>query len=342
MQQSGQKHYTLREISEIGDITVKTFLIVLCIVLATLLLLLLALMLYFFFYAFYRRDTPSLEDMTAPENRFIGPFAAEIAEGIAFINSLPYEQVYTRSYDGLRLAGKYYPVEGLGAPDLSDSDRTMILFHGYHGSGKRDYSCAVKMYMELGYNILLIDERANGESEGKLITFGVKERYDVLSWINFVLSKQGADTKICLGGLSMGAAVVMMAAGLNLPKNVVSIVADCGFTSPAEILAHVANANYHLPGKIAVGCLNVFCKLFGGFSLYQVNTTEALATSDIPILFIHGKADNFVPCYMTERSFEAAKAEKYICLVKGAGHGLAYLMDKETVGQALKSFLSCH
>ena len=320
----------------------RTFLIVLCIVLAILLSLILAVVLYFFFYAFYRRDTPSLEDMTAPENRFIGPFAAEIAEGIAFINSLPCEQVYTESYDGLRLAGKFYPVEGLGDPALHDPDKTMILCHGYHGSGKRDYSCAVRMYMELGYNILLIDERASGDSEGKLITFGVKERFDVRSWIDFVISKQGRDTKICLGGLSMGAAVVMMAAGLDLPKNVTCIVADCGFTSPAEILTHVARENFHLPSKAAVWLLNVACRLLGGFSLYKVSTVESLARSNIPILFIHGKADNFVPCYMTEQSFEAARAEKYICLVDGAGHGLAYLTDKEKVGTMLKSFISCH
>lgn len=312
---------------------VKIFLIVLISVIGSLALLLLAASLYFFIFAFYRRKPNVNEGEGTIDSRFSTEEALAIKEGIQHIDSLSFEQVYVKSFDGLTLAAKYYPVE-------QDTNKVMILFHGYRASGRRDYSCAVKMYMDLGYNILLVDERACGLSQGKLITFGAKERYDVISWIDFILERKGKDTKICLGGLSMGAAVVMMASSLGLPENVKCIVADCGYTSPAEIISHVAKTRFHVPGGIAVAILNIFCVLLGRFSLYKPNTLKALRENNIPILFIHGLADNFVPWDMTVRNYAVAKARKRMCLVEGAGHGRAYLTDKKKVTKTLIEFIS--
>lgn len=311
----------------------KTFLIIFFIIISLLVLAIIAGITYFFFYAFYRKDKPDPENLESKEKRFISGYSDEIKGGLEFFDTLSYEQVYIKSYDGVSLAAKYYPC---------DTDKTIILFHGYRGWARRDFASVVKLYRGLGFNILLVDQRANGLSDGKLITFGAKEKHDVLSWVNFVLEKYGKDTRLCLDGLSMGAAVVMMSAGLDLPENVKAIVADCGYTSPADIIAHVAKRNFNIPGKAAVAVMNIPCKLFGGFSLYKSNTLESLSKNDIPILFIHGKADDFVPWYMTELNYAANRGEKELCFVDGAGHALSYLTDKNKVESVLISFLKKH
>ena len=140
----------------------------------------------------------------------------------------------------------------------------------------------------------------------------------------------------------MGASTVMMAASLPLPENVKGIVADCGFTSPADIIAKVAKQSFHVNGKAVVAVLNPLCRMIGGFSLYECFTPQILANSDIPILFIHGKSDDFVPCDMSVESYNAARGKKEICLVEGAGHGLGYLVDREGVTASLKIFFETY
>lgn len=261
------------------------------------------------------------------------PYAEMIKEGIHFVDTREHIRVYTESFDGLRLAASYYSC---------NSKRTVIVFHGYRSTGRRDYSCAVQMYLDMGLNVLLVDQRSHGESEGRLITFGVKERHDVVSWVHYVLDYLGEDMQIFLSGLSMGASTVMMAASLPLPENVKGIVADCGFTSPAAIIGRVAKQNFHVDGRVAVAVLNVMSRVIGKFSLYECDTPQILSSSDIPILFIHGKSDDFVPSQMSVESYNAARGEKEICLVEGAGHGLSYLFDREGVTAALKKFFDTY
>lgn len=311
----------------------RTFLVIFFIIISLIAVAILAGTTYFFFYTFYRKDKKDPENLEKNKSRFLSEHKDEIKAGLAYFDTLSYEQVYVKSYDGIRLAAKYYP---------NNTDKTIILFHGYRGWARRDFASVARLYRELGFNILLVDHRAGGLSEGKLITFGAKEKYDVLSWVDFVLEKYGKDTKICLDGLSMGAAVVMMSTALDLPENVKTIIADCGYTSPADIIAHVAKRNFNIPGKVAVAVINIACKLFGGFSLYTSNTLESLAKNDIPILFIHGKDDDFVPWHMTELNYDANRGEKELCFVDGAGHALSYLTDKNKVESVLISFLKKH
>ena len=301
------------------------------IVVSILLLLLILVIARVFTFAFVRsRRDGSLEVNT---DGGLKPYAELIREGINFVETREHTRVYAQSFDGLRLAASYYSC---------DSGRTVIVFHGYRSCAKRDYSCAVKMYLDMGLNVLLVDQRSHGESMGRLITFGVKERRDVVTWIDYVLEHFGDDTEIFLSGLSMGASTVMMAASLPLPENVKGIVADCGFTSPADIIAKVAKQSFHVNGKAAVAVLNPLCRMIGGFSLYECFTPQILANSDIPILFIHGKSDDFVPCDMSVESYNAARGKKEICLVEGAGHGLGYLVDREGVTASLKIFFETY
>ncbi|MBR5472737.1 MAG: alpha/beta hydrolase [Clostridia bacterium] len=250
-------------------------------------------------------------------------------DGLDFIDNLESERVYIKSFDGLRLAGSYYN---------NNSDTTILLFHGYRSDGRFDFACAVKYYIKMGLNVLVVDQRANGESEGKLITFGIKERRDVVSWSNFI-NKTYLPRNMFLSGVSMGATTVMMASNLDLPQNVKGIIADCGFTSAPDIIKKVAKQSFKINATPVLPILDIMCKFFGKFSLYETTTQKALSQSEIPIFFIHGKKDGFVPCEMTELSHKAAKAEKYIYLVENADHGISFLVDSDNIQRKIAEFI---
>ena len=299
------------------------FIVISVIVLACLLVLL-----YFFNMAFVRHDIGDIDDMENPVNKPLKEHKTEINECMDYVKGLSFEWVETVSFDGLKLKARYFD---------NNSDKTIFLFHGYRASALRDFSCAVKMYRSLGFNILMCDQRSHGRSEGKLITFGVKESRDVLEWIDFVSAKYNPQ-KIVISGISMGATTVMLACGYNLPKTVKAVIADCGFTSPVDIIKKVAKEFLKIKADFVIPLLNLECKLFGKFSLYDVNTVEALKKSDIPVLFIHGKKDALVPFEMSELSYESAPRGSKLLLVEDAGHGLSFMKDKEGVIKEITEF----
>ncbi len=293
-------------------------------------LIIIAVALYWAFKtAFMRNDIRLVSFESGPLAEYKGVFD----KCLKFIDMLPSERVYIKSFDGINLAGSYY--------NNNNSDTTILLFHGYRSDGKFDFACAVKFYLELGLNVLVVDQRANGESGGKLITFGIKERRDAVCWTNFI-NQNYTPKNIFLSGVSMGATTVMMAANLDLPENVRGIIADCGFTAAPDIIKKVAREAFKINAEPILPVLNLMCKTFGKFSLYETDTARALSESDIPIFFIHGKCDGFVPCEMTEISYKAARAEKYICLVDGADHGISFLVDTENIQNKITEFIRNH
>ena len=298
------------------------------IILVLLFFLIIAALLWAFKIAFMRSDIRLISFESGPLAKYKDVFA----KSIEYLDSLKSERVYTKSFDNLKLAASYYN---------NNSDTTILLFHGYRSDGRFDFACAVKFYIELGLNVLVVDQRANGESEGRLITFGIKERRDVITWTDFINQKY-APRNIFLSGVSMGATTVMMAANLQLPQNVKGIIADCGFTAAPDIIKKVALQAFKINASPILPVLNVMCKLFGNFSLYETTTVKALKESDIPIFFIHGKKDGFVPCEMTEESYKAAEAEKYICLVDDADHGISFLVDTDNIQKQITEFVNSH
>lgn len=295
------------------------------------LLLLLAFLVIFWAFktAFMRNDKRLVSFETGPLAEYKDVFESSAK----YLDSLKSERIYVKSFDGLRLAGSYY--------NNNNSDTTILLFHGYRSDGRFDFACAVKFYIEMGLNVLVVDQRANGESEGMLITFGIKERKDVITWTEFVNEKY-APKNIFLSGVSMGATTVMMAANLDLPPNVMGIIADCGFTSVPDIIKKVARQAFKIDAAIFLPILNFMCKIFGRFSIYETTTIKSLSESDIPIFFIHGKNDGFVPCEMTEQSHVAARAEKYVCIVEMADHGMSFLVDSDNIKKQISTFVKDH
>ena len=278
--------------------------------------------------AFVRNDIRIMDIDSGPLSEYRAAFEA----GFNYIDSIKSERIYTKSFDNLRLAASYYN---------NDSDTTILLFHGYRSDGRFDFACVVKYYIELGLNVLVVDQRASGESEGKIISFGIKERHDVLTWVEY-LNNNYAPKNVFLSGVSMGASTVMMAANLDLPQNVRGIIADCGFTAATDIIKKVARQSFKINATPIIPVLNVACKIFGKFSLCEIDTIKALSESDIPIFFIHGKCDDFVPCEMSEISYNAARAEKYICLVDNADHGISFLVDADNIQNQISDFVKIH
>jgi len=215
----------------------------------------------------------------------------------------------------------------------------IIMFHGYRSVAEVDFSCAMDLYYSLGYELVLVDQRAHGKSSGSWIGFGVLERYDCLSWIRFLNQTYGVIPTF-LSGISMGCSTILMALELPLPSNVCGMIADCGFTSPKEIVAHVIKRDYHVPAGLLMPALTLFSKIFAGYFLGECSTQNTIPKATIPILFIHGKADTYVPPEMTIRNYEICPTDKKLVLVDGAGHGTSFLQDRPRVEQEIRSFFS--
>ena len=187
-------------------------------------------------------------------------------------------------------------------------------------------------------DLLLVDQRAQGESEGHTMTFGVRERYDVLTWLEFMAGREDLAGPVTLYGVSMGASTVLLASALDLPERVTHIVADSPYSSPAAILEKVSR-DMGLPGKPSLALLRGGAALFGGFSFHGVSCVEAVKHTKVPILLIHGEEDRFVPLEMSREIAAANPAMVKLVTFPEAAHGISYVVDREGYTRALKEFL---
>ena len=278
----------------------------------------------------YRRD-PKRKDVTHQVLK--GPdydaYAEESLEIIKKAETIPYEEVYATSFDGLKLFGRLY-VREEGKP-------FHIEFNGYRGNGIRDFSAGLQLTLEAGHNALLVDQRSHGRSDGTVITFGVKERYDVQTWAAFLAERFGPQTEVYLDGVSMGAATVLMASDLPFACRVKGIIADCPYSSPFGILRKVSHEWVKM-GDLTVPFIVLGARLFGRFSVLEYDALRAVARTDIPILLIHGTADHFVPFAMSEE-IAALRPDKVTFVpVEGAPHGLSCLKDHASYVAAVRAF----
>ena len=240
------------------------------------------------------------------------------------------KDVYINSNDGLKLHAFWIPAE--------NARGTILLAHGYRSTMLVDFGLAFAFYHTLGMNILVPNQRAHGESEGRYISFGVKESEDMKCWIDFHNQKFG-NHQMILSGLSMGASTMLFLADQKLPSNVKCIIADCGFSSPKAILDVVYRSVVHIPSGPSLWAADLFARLFAHFSLTEKDTTKVLQNSKVPVLLIHGLDDDFVPSYMTQQGFDACNGSKELLLVDGAGHGTSFLVDREGYTKCVISFL---
>lgn len=249
------------------------------------------------------------------------------------MEALPYEQVFISSFDGLKLAGRYYHVQD-GAP-------LQIQFHGYRSNGLRDFCGGHKLARESGHNTLVVDQRAHGLSDGRTIAFGVMERRDCLAWTRYAAERFGAETPVLLSGISMGGATVLMASGLDLPPNVCGIIADSPYGDPAAIIRKVCR-DMHLPPALAFPFVRLGARLFGRFDPCAANACTAVKQSRVPILILHGEDDRFVPWQMSAEIHRSNPQKIRYETFPGAGHGLSYIADPERYAEIVQTFIkSC-
>lgn len=284
---------------------------------------------------FYRRTMKRGKAKTERTIKMAGTDWSQYADFLArrkeFFLAQPRTDVFITSEDGLKLHGTYILNKA--------SKRVVLCFHGYTSEGMKDYIGLSDYYLKRGFAMLLVDERAHGQSEGTYIGFGCLDRMDALKWLDWIVEHIGEDAKIILHGTSMGAATVLMTSGLKLPEQVKGIVSDCGFTSPKEVFTHVLHSMYHIPAFPIIQIAGFLNKRLAGYGMDECNAAREVRKSKTPTLFIHGSADTFVPCRMCEKLYENCGAKKQKLIVDGAAHAESYYKDTGRYEEALEKFL---
>lgn len=249
-----------------------------------------------------------------------------------WIDSSATEEISVLTFDGLKLCARVFRAE--------KARGTIILFHGFRSFGRRDFCLHLRTLFESGYNIILVDQRSHGKSEGKYVCYGVKERRDALVWAKKAAELFGEDTPVCLMGLSLGGATVLMSSELvcNLPY-VRCIVADCPFSSPWGIVRHVLKNKHNAPLFPLVHFINLWCRLIAKFNLKETSAAEAVARSTLPVLIIHGAADDYVPVDCSRKVVNASPEQAQLILIDGAEHAEAIFFDEKKYLSTLFDFL---
>lgn len=252
-----------------------------------------------------------------------------IRQSVARMAERSYEPITITSFDGCKLFARYYHV--------ADNAPVQILFHGYKSSSLLDCSGGSYFATKLGHNAIVVDERSHGQSDGTVITFGIKERKDCLCWIQYARERFGNDVDIILFGISMGAATILMATDLNLPKNVKGIIADCPYSSPKEIIIKVAK-EMKFPPKLIYPFIWLGGFLFGHFNLAESSAIEAIKDCQIPIIILHGDADELVPYEMSQSMVNSGAKDITLESFSGAGHGLSYMIIPDKYEKVVLEF----
>lgn len=254
-----------------------------------------------------------------------------IKQSVARMAQRKYEPVTITSFDGSKLFARYYHV--------ADDAPVQIFFHGYKSSSLLDCSGGSYFAEQLGHNAIVVDQRSHGQSDGMVITFGIKERKDCLCWIQYAIRRFGKEVPIILSGLSMGAATVLMVTDLHLPPNVKGIIADCPYSSPKEIIMKVAK-QMHFPPRLMFPFVWLGGFLFGHFNLLESSAIEAVKECNIPILILHGDADELVPYEMSVQMQKSCTKNITLETFSGAGHGLSYMTIPDKYEKVVLEFIN--
>lgn len=281
------------------------------------------------------REMPKTKNMKKTRDSLRGipdfdEFCDKFADAREKLEKSSCETVEIISYDGEKLVGHWCPAE--------NPKRIIVAMHGWRSSWTRDFGVISEFWKDEGCSVLYAEQRGQNNSGGDYMGFGLTERYDCLEWVKWADAHNEAGLPIYLAGISMGATTVLMASGLELPESVHGIMSDCGFTSPHEIWKHVAENNLHLSYGIRGNIASGICKKKIQMGAKDYSTIDALKTNEIPVLFIHGTEDHFVPVEMTYENYKACKAPKRLFVVPGADHGMSYVLDEAGYKAVVRDF----
>ena len=283
-----------------------------------------------------RKPTPLPPHDPATLSPFWLDFIEKNKAALAELDTLPHEQLTQTAHDGVTLHARFYAADrGETAHD------TVIVVHGYR-SGPSDFAMLLRRYRADGFNTLVLDNRAHGASEGKFTGFGALDARDCAGWCR-IMAERNPDRAIFLHGISMGGATVCIAAGGALPPQVRGIISDCAYTSANEQFSHVMRTSMHIPGWVGAVLLPVaslFCRLRAGYFFGEASPIDALPRAAVPMLFIHGGRDDYVPTAMVHRLHDACPTAAGLLIVDEATHGVSYPVDPEAYGAALDAFFA--
>lgn len=245
------------------------------------------------------------------------------------------EDRWLTSHDGLKLHALY-----LAQPQ--ESHKYAVICHGYGSIPQLGGRFAAEFY-EMGYNVLAPAARAHERSEGRYVGMGWPERRDIVAWVN-TLAEQDPEAEIVLFGVSMGGATVMMTAGeADLSPNVKCVIEDCGYTSVWDEFAEQLKEMFGLPTFPVLDAASLVAQARAGYGFKEASAVEQLKKTSLPMLFIHGEEDAFVPYAMLDVVYEAcASPDKEKLSVPGAAHGEASWEDPELYWATVKAFLDQH
>lgn len=282
------------------------------------LVLLLCASLYAFLRGGTRRDRTELfrASTVAPSGRY--KYRDRVQLGVDWYESQPKVELSITSRDGLQLAADLIKAEApIGL---------VVAAHGFRSWPAREFALVAKHLYEQGYTVLYPYMRAHRKSDGKYITFGVKERYDIAAWAK-LLAETHPDLPLFLYGQSMGGASVIMASGLELPENTRGVIADSAFYSPKDVIGTALVQSYKVPTFPMLPAMDLWARIIAGYSLTATTRKEALDKTDLPFLFIHGTEDDLVPYEMGLQNYEHCHTEKQMLTVEGAAHCCSYYVD---------------
>lgn len=209
------------------------------------------------------------------------------------------------------------------------TDRTAVIVHGYTDNAVRMLMIGYLYNHDLGFNILLPDLHYHGESEGRAIRMGWRDRLDVLKWMEVANAIFGGNTRMVVHGISMGAATTMMVSGEAQQPYVKCFVEDCGYTSVWDQFSKELREQFSLPAFPLLHVASWLCDLRYGWNFREASALGQVARCDRPMLFIHGDADDFVPTRMVYPLYEAKPGEKELWVVPGAAHAMSYRDNRE-------------
>lgn len=219
----------------------------------------------------------------------------------------------------------------------NESKKWVVVVHGYGGWGSTlDY--ATKTFYEKGYNVVVPDLRGHGKSGGDYIGMGSLDSRDIINIIHLII-KGNSESEIYLYGVSMGGATVLMTASERLPANVKAVISDCSFDNADNIIAYELKNTFKLPRFPFVNLMDIACIKKAKYDLRLASPVDRVEYIKIPVLFIHGDSDNFVPVKMVYRLYNKTKAKKALMIIKNAGHGVSALVDKDRYWKGVFSFI---
>ena len=297
--------------------------IVLCSVIAGLLVLFFVILFIMYRFIFFSPRKGQLDDFNITGSPNFAKYTDGIKKLIIELKERPFEDLYIQSFDKLKLHARLY--------ENRSSKKIAILFHGYRGTAYRDFCGGAKEAIELGYTVILVDERAHGLSQGHSITFGVREVEDLLSWVKYARERFGNDINLVLIGISMGGATVLAASD--------KVVADCPYSTPKIIISESIKS-IHLSPKIFYPIINLSSKIFAHTNLNKMSAYDSIKNTNNKILIIHGDSDTVVPFEVSKKLYETYPNKIQYEVFPGADHGVSYLQDSERYCRIIREFLN--